>query len=423
MNKSYLVHKYIDEGLPSEQEKILFSELASNSSFREEFQRQMKIHIVASKDMNSIAPPADLKNSVFAAVGFSSPAPAVNIDNNPNIQSSVPKASGFNKIASYTLIAILSVLLTVGVYETMNFNRTSIQKNDNTTISENKNLNVINKLPDNLPLISSYEANTDNSTFSNNNDGYNIHNNMPLFSHSSLSDGVFITNSNEYDAHQQNNRNDDYLLISKNLSNFSDYLSDLSNSKLYKSNEYLNRNSLISNSNIIPIYTIGSIHNHIETNESKFVLLFNRDLSHVKPNKNNINPNSYDNMSLSGIYRLNSNHAFGIEVSYQNYNQEFPIIIGDQKYTLIQSPKLLAITPFYKYSTNLTNYLSPYIQAGIGATSVGPIGKLVIGGEVKLVASLKANLSYGASALIYNVDNKLYSTNKYGFVYGLSYGF
>ncbi len=443
MNNSYLIHKYIDEGLNAEQEKLLFSELATSSTFREEFHRQMRIHIVASKDMNSILPPPELKNSIFAAVGFSGAVATEPTTIEQNSSTIPPKnnqaTKGFPKIAFLALVALLSVVLTVAVYETMIIERTNANSiivanidYDATKIEKNLNNGTdasLSNLPSNIPVIENYNTYSNNAALLDNANTSSNRNNT------TSQNNLLIVNSNNHSTSEQK---DNLEGISKDASNIPPHKihnSPLNDAGNFYSQELLaNNNDKMLNSlnsqrfgsnRIVPIREIGTLLEELGRSDSKYVIVFEHSANQVLPKLNNFNKkaNEFDNLSISGIYRLDENNSIGLEVSYQSYAQEFPVVIGEQKFTQIQNPQLFAITPFYRFSTRIGDYFKPYLQAGVGATSIGPISKIVVGSEVKLVGSLKANIGYGATALIYNVNDELFSTKKFGFVYGISYGF
>jgi hypothetical protein len=75
MANAKLIHDYLDgERVPAPEEEALFNSLASDDELRKEFQRQVKLHTIAQRDMNSITPPAAVTDKVFAGLGFAVPS-------------------------------------------------------------------------------------------------------------------------------------------------------------------------------------------------------------------------------------------------------------------------------------------------------------------------------------------------------------
>src|SRR5690606_12943052 len=77
MTYERLIHDYLDVGLDDNMQASLFNELAINPNLRSEFNKQMKIHLIAKENFDNIAPPADLTNRVFMNAGFSAPFASV----------------------------------------------------------------------------------------------------------------------------------------------------------------------------------------------------------------------------------------------------------------------------------------------------------------------------------------------------------
>ena len=73
MNNSKLIHDYLDGKLQQPGQDMLFAELANNAELRNEFNQQMKMHMIAQNDMAMISPPAAATNAIFAELGFSIP--------------------------------------------------------------------------------------------------------------------------------------------------------------------------------------------------------------------------------------------------------------------------------------------------------------------------------------------------------------
>lgn len=441
MSYSRMIHEYIDEGLPKSEEEILFSELAKDAELRDDFNKQMKIHLIAQNDMNSIFPPADCTSNIFSTLGFSIPNEEKPVA--PIISFSSKFFSGIKKYAAYLMIATISSIITGAMFLAYD---NYFNADNHISMSSNNSDKSINS----TPYVSS--KNNDNSS--------NIINNNALNSNISNSTGSLPRKFSNQFANDANNRNSSSKDESTNLNNIINSNKD-ANDNLSTNNVQaddsnillLVDNSVFSSSDIIKSndatqkfansraqsfgkFNSGSLGTIIPINifnsesanyydDSKYILSFKRINTKSEPNVDNLNSNEsfFDNFVLTAIYRLDDNNAVGLQYGRERFGQEFDILVNGKTHVQSQNPVLNYAALTYRLSVNpeiFESIFTPYFQTSAGLSTIGPVAKMSLGSSIRLMDGLSVFGEIDGAALWYNVNDKIYNTLKYGVNYGIS---
>ncbi len=129
---------------------------------------------------------------------------------------------------------------------------------------------------------------------------------------------------------------------------------------------------------------------------------------------------SYANTSFRAGYRINQNSTFGLELGFDNYNQQFASDYGKERYN--QTPLLFYYGAYWRYSPeklSIGTRVFPYMQAFGGGTIVGPIAKGSVGTKIRVFGNFYVNVGAEYGMLLYNVEDILYHSDKYGLTFGL----
>lgn len=441
MSYSRMIHEFIDEGLPKSEEEILFSELAKDAELRDDFNKQMKIHLIAQNDMNSIFPPADCTSNIFSTLGFSIPNEEKPVA--PIISFSSKFFSGIKKYAAYLMIATLSSIITGAMFLAY----------DNYFNADNHNslsLNNSDKSINSTPYVSS--KNNDNSSNIINNKALNSNisnstNSLPRKFSNQLTNNDSYSNSSSKDAASNLNNNlnsiqdeNDNLITNNNQSDNSNLLllvdnSIFSSSDISKSNnasqkfagsraqsfEKINSGSFGA---IVPINIFQSESaNYYD--DSKYILSFKRINTKSEPNIGELDSKEsfFDNFVLTAIYRLDNYNAIGLQYGRERFGQEFDILVNGKTHIQSQNPVINYGALTYRLSVNpeiLESIFTPYFQTSAGLSTIGPIANMSVGSSIRLMDGLSVFGEFDAAALWYNVNDKIYNTLKYGVNYGIS---
>ncbi len=129
--------------------------------------------------------------------------------------------------------------------------------------------------------------------------------------------------------------------------------------------------------------------------------------------------------AVSALYILSDEHAAGIEFGREAFAQRFTQTLRGERATILQNPTLWWGAASYRYTPEALRWesLIPFTQLALGATPVGPFGRLKCG--VHWIPESHVVFSSGVegSALMYPVEGTLYTTTKVGVFYGIGIRF
>ncbi len=433
MSYTKLIHDYLDGGVDSTQEAMLFDMLSKDSELRADFNKQMKLHLIAQQDMNHISPPAEATNELFGRLGFTVPdyldVPAPSI---------ADKVTGY--IKKYGVMALLLLLTSaVSVVLTTNYDNMFDSSNNQATVGDNAENNSV-------PVVSSFETEStntvsdkqsqnsnltnqlaENMTSANNNQYSQIANRYGLDQHNNIPSD--IDNNNTLDVSSSEEENANTSIYDKIVSWFdskpeSTFDTDDHSSLMASSTDP----ATISEMPFSPFSSTISLPSAVLSEDTKYELGFkyiseaaNNDYSHLA-----INNQFYDNVIISGMYHFSDNHSVGLEMGWERFAQSFTTSYYGEVTEQKQYPRRFLAGMSYRFTyTNLfgLEYVSPYSEIFAGGSSLGPIGKLNAGIRFTPINNISMNLGYEYGFLYYSVDNKTYNSEKQGFVYRISYNF
>ncbi len=122
------------------------------------------------------------------------------------------------------------------------------------------------------------------------------------------------------------------------------------------------------------------------------------------------------NIALGIASELSTAHSIGIELGSEDFPQEFHSSTG---VLYRQRPTLLWAGAWYRW-TPPTPHLRPFIQATLGGTLLGPLGKASLGAIVPLRAGLQLSVGVEGTLLAYRFDSRWFVTRKLGLTYGIA---
>lgn len=453
MQYAKLIHEYLDEGIDSSREDLLFAELAANPEVREEFNRQVKLHLFAQNDMGSITPPIELTYGVFSQLGFSIPSEnymqqtadsvkpskyssALNFwKRNLTTMSIVLLLTSFSGYMGYQLATgkgifgfgktqsvdvAKSTIPVAGSFDSSDETQNSQhQKNNGETFAS---LNTYsNNSADSNPYInkSAKKQNTGNRS-----ERYTENANNPAI-------GLTNDNSDLTKAHQTalNQVTVPLLafsapgsLYSENLGGFFQIssINKTSGSPILISNAY--PGSIDSDGMFLNPGSIRPI------DDTRFIIQvrgLNPEPATVYSNNVSSEP-VIGKLSFAIFYKVNENSAFGIEAGWEHFSQVFDRKIGGKEFTQVQNPMLFWYGASYRYTgveLIIPDIFYPYGQALVGGTATGAIVRAQGGMQLKLTNNFVLLMGYEYRNHFFNVDNTIYSSTRHGLVYGVNFNF
>jgi len=446
MSYSRFIHDYLDGELGDVQKEALFAELAKDSRLRNEFDKQMKLHIISKNDLNSISIPLSATNAVFTSLGFSLPSDEYLSKLSPSASvADKENSDGFRRTLKRSWPVLLAILLTTTITGTLFFSIFGINSlkfggdgQSNPIAGKGKNVPVISSFDNNNTqgnttdlrdikgLAADGSTNTNRSTRDNIGQQKNAQQSNADYTTNNADNGnntgEFIAANDAVDNHSEVNHSYPQI-TTENQGNSN---SSMNAQGKYGINQTSNRNRTITGE------TFGNINysmiNNISLPEYKQYSLSLRRLpvlSTVKFENQEELASSNEGLNGYGLninYRFDANHSLGIEMGKEQFAQSF--VNDNDSYK--QVPTYFWIGPVYRLSLpelNIANMIYPYAQVFAGYTSSGPLLRPMLGLTFEPVRSLSFNVGYEYAVMLYNVDGTIYNTGKYGLTYGLSYSF
>jgi hypothetical protein len=440
MNQARLIHRYLDGEVNGNEEDFLFNELSRNPEMRQEFNQQIKIHVITQNDMNSISPPIESTNALFSALGFSIPSGNFinRISSNESAKSkpgTIPFGKKLQGHVSTLIIAILSSALTAFILFLL-FN--SFIKPEIASLAESFKKSV--------PVLSSFQNDKQQNSVAAQSAAPHERDYSGIIRDAIRKEfgNYFVdlkTLENRYLAAL--NSNQDRTLTENTDNYYYNYIFPKER-EIYHTNDmtYSNRAfpivpkdrnitmNLINPTSSGFVYTpyypeFANSRGYEQGDNTNWAISFRSTTSHGTPNFNIGNSTNqwFTDLSLGVKYKVNNYHSFGVEGGQERYSQEFSRMIEGKKFEQKQSPLLWWYGAIYKYSArqlSISNRFYPYAQVFTGGTVAGPLGKVQLGIQYQPAENVTFNLGAEASRLWYNIQGTTYSTDKMGVTYGLS---
>ncbi len=449
MNREDLLFDYFENGLDPYEEDILFQQLNIDESLRKQFYQQMKIRLLTREDTMHIKAPFEATQNIFNTIGISK-----KVFQTQKFQRNFLTFIQSKKVRISSALIVIALLIALPAFYLIENYAANKFNSSNANIETSAN--SLSKNEQNYPTVSSNEDNT-----SENNASHSTLNQSNSFLAQTANTAILLNSLedklNSIYSKKLNKINSVYTnklkqlqnLLSNNQNNLATNLNNSNNDLLNLSNntdrEIQSTANLPFNQRSNNILMNNKQNNYFNYREPVAIDLFSL-ISDLLPksyllelNLTGINSNyAYPNVALNNsspiqytynitaYYAINENHKLGVSYGKEQFPQQFNRNIDGKNYQQIQNPYLNYYGVDYKYiPTEIfsQSYVLPYINLLGGATTVGPLAKLQLGGEISIFKRLALTVGIENSLLFYNVDNIIYSTNKVNFVYGINLKF
>lgn len=144
------------------------------------------------------------------------------------------------------------------------------------------------------------------------------------------------------------------------------------------------------------------------------------------------NPSSFlRNTALGMMFKVSEQHSVGIECSEETYYQIFQEqslradVRGGFPATIQQNPSLFWAGMSYRYAllASPEHGFNPFVQGLLGGTQLGATGRAMLGLSYSPDAKTEFTFGLESSALVFLHQGVLYASPKLGFTYGVSLRF
>lgn len=131
-----------------------------------------------------------------------------------------------------------------------------------------------------------------------------------------------------------------------------------------------------------------------------------------------------NDVAIAARYNLSESFSAGIEFGQEMFYQKFQATASNGDLVEYrQNPLLPWFALVARYNLYRSGGLNPYVQASLGATQVGPMARMMVGGYYEILPELRLAAGFEMSGIGFKEEEKWYLSRKYGVTYGLSVNF
>ncbi|MCX7736646.1 MAG: hypothetical protein N2319_08015 [Candidatus Kapabacteria bacterium] len=393
---SELLHLFLDGELEAGKETFLFSELASNEELRSEMRDLMLIRNKIKADSAPIAPPLETTASVFSSLGF-----------NPTLLN--PNAvAPFSGIVLSTLKKLWAPITTAIVASLITY------------FAINNNLDYLSTQC-HLPMMVSYSIEPLTQDIAKNNPKEKII--YKYFDNSSYNN---LANNNIYAKENQSQFDSKSNVNNTDLINFVKMDEIQNNSAFTLAEGKTKYNQINLGKNSLSLNQPKVLKN--QDNEYSLQLRGINGISFPSvqvPYKQNT---VFSNMSAAFYFARFGNFRIGFEFGNEPFGQVFNNNEGGTEWQYTQNAAIywagLDIMYIFDKEFLFNGGPKPFVQATLGGTELGPIGKFITGLQYfSKETGIGAMIGLEGTVLSYINQKVWYNTKKIGFTYGMSFHF
>ncbi len=409
METEKLIHDFIDGSLSGAEEEQLFASLSSSTEMRTELKQQLAIKNAVAQDTRAFTPRAGSEAAIFGALGFgaaATSASAATASSGAGAASSVQSTSLWSRYSQGFIGGIAASVATIIIMLSLGYTNDS---NDSIKSIPVVSSESTDRSSEKLAGASSDEViNTDeNKAF--NESGKNMYNvNSGKNNNSGISSGFFARNFD--------------LPVSRNTK------------KLNYTNEV--RNSDFINKNITPAFAYSEMQQNyanpvsrsINYKELNLMLELNGS-GYYSNHSGEMQPSEMQMLNNFGAgiwYKLDEQIKFGINYKRENFYQTFIGIDNNGKvWEYEQQPNFRTFSLDFRYTPDFAKYkmFSPALQISVGGNQAGPVGRMMLGTEIKINPYLNLTAGANYSILGYHHQSRFFTSDKYGLYIGTGVNF
>ncbi len=438
---SELLNLYVDGELPTSMEPHLFNQLSQNEGLQSEMRDLLSMRDAVQNDTESFTPPVAAHRGVFDYLGYTYPGVTAPV--------AVQTISKFHAFVSKTWLPVLSAVIASLITTVVVNNMIDDNVIDNNVINNgNTTAEAVSK---NIPVVSSFDdalfddASLDNASIGNTSiDNASIGNNIaaeykpniPGLNNNSGSENnaAAIETSQSAQVFASNK------ISSNKISVNSFSIASIGNSSFAGSGDRASMYIPSSLGQIMPAVQSINISNGFADNFQPYEA---KGYS-VTARFNNARPtgagsdlathnagqfSALENFSI-GFIAGGGDIKFGVEIGQEAFAQSFRSKDGGILYNVEQNPLIFwgAIIARYENENFKFYDIQPFIQASLGGSELGPLGRGIIGLELITPQAfygtkLGIQLGFESALLMYQNQNAWKSSEKNGFNLGMSLHF
>ncbi len=398
MNYSELLHNLFDRSLDSHQEERLFMELASNDELRTELKQVIDMEFAVRNDFEAFQPAPESQDKIFGALGITTAAVTSSA-----IATTALTYSGW--IAKYLNPILLSVgsLIFGGLLTFLLMNGLSDSGANNTAKDNYMSSNHQS------PTVSDASAN------------HNIAKTESYIIDTVYKDRIIV-------KYLPGTERIVYLTHDEESIKAIDKFNQITYANYSNSNNPLNTHLDVHSRGARFIDNSGSIYSPM-TPFSMYNFLGEKFSLEIKANEDWSLPKAdmprssypvFNNTSAALLYKINDNLQVGVDLRQEYFYQKYNGV--DDKntaYNYYQHTNYFGAGVLARLSLINTSNTHIFLQPALSFNKVGGVGRVMIGGEYKIVDQLSFVLGLEGSLLQFKHQGNNFYSPKVGFHYGI----
>lgn len=398
MNYSQLLHNLFDRSLDSHQEERLFMELASNDELRTELKQFIDMEFAVRNDFEAFQPAPESQDKIFGALGITTAAVTSGAIATTALTYSAWIAKYLNQILLSVGSLIFGGLLTFLLMNGLSDSGANITATDNNMSSNHQS-----------PAVSKASANN------------SIAKTESYINDTVYKDRIIVkylpgTERIVYLTKEEETTNANVKFNQITYANYSN-----SNNPLNAHIDgHSNRARFIDNSGSIYTPMTSFSMNNFFGDKFSLEIKANEDWSLPRADMPRSSYPVFNNTSAALLYKFNDDFQIGAdarqEYFYQKYNG-----VDDKNtaYNYYQHTNYFSAGLLARYSFINSSKTRLFVQPAASFNQVGIVGRLMIGGEYKIVEQVSVVLGLEGSVLQFNHQGNNFFSPKFGFHYGI----
>ncbi len=438
MNYYELLNQYLDGSLSEAEQQVFFSALADNSALRQEFNDEILVRTAVRERIIAEAPPADLTNAIFSAVGYSG--------NTVATAGAATQTSGIIKIGGY-LLTFIAGCVAIWLWNPRGSSN-DISRNTAVTTTQYQNQQFNNNTTT-APMPPSPAASMNkhsNQQQPNNNYSNEYTQFAPIDSDIQLSR---ISKNNHSrlrlaNSEKQNNLSENLLSANADTPSNLMTINTVQTPQVNQELEQKTKQDILTTTPIVNLNSTEIVSKNTNTTpkQPEFVqrepitpapspndFIFSiRSLQSI-PNTEDIASNNtigINNIAAALLYKVNTNLALGLEGGREPFYQEFTHTTDSSTEFIKQNPTLSWVGPVARFvmpSWGWNEIIYPFAQAGGGIAESGMYLYGSTGICIVPIDRVSMNIGVGYTRLQYTAYSNQYSTGKVGWSYSMNIHF
>jgi hypothetical protein len=415
MEKFEQLSNFIDGELSAADEQKLFYRIAADDELRREFKNMITVGQAIKNNSDRFSPPAAATANIFNSLGYK-PASSASI-----VSSETGSVAGFLTRNSRAIFsAAASALITALVMLMILPGTGGVSSSDSFAYIHSEETPTHIEMT--IPAIENYSANNDNTDSAKNINTMIDKSDSNMFSFEKNTDkksGNYSTIVNDFSNIPEYNKNNRTKISRTDLASVQK-LNLIPDNKLFGNEKtMLAINNIPTAVDIAPKLSTSEkpLRISMEYRGSQYWFIPEPAIYPAKFAK-------FNNNAITLFYLATENLSIGPELRQENFYQEFTGVDELGKETIYkQQPNFTSFGVAVRYALKDVGIVHPVGQFTLGGNKSGAIGRMMAGIVYNPTPNVSFIIGGEYSIMMYNHQNNLFKSQKFGLNYGVAYNF